>query len=146
MRRGGRKLSRRISELLGNFEQREGERVYDLETDVDLEGGKPDVMTNFSVVATKPTKAAPSVTNKYGFSSLKLPNYCSKPKTKLKKNVIQSGLGGENSILSEDCDWLSAKPSYNLTANERPAWAKKRKDVGESSTQRVAKKMRGIGS
>ena len=111
-----------------------------------MEGGKPDVTTNFSVVATKSTKGAPSVTNKYGFSSLKLPNYCSKSKTKLKKNVIQSGLGGEDSILSEDCDWLSVKTSYNLTANERPALAKKRKDMGESLKQRVAKKMRGTGS
>ena len=146
VRRGGRKLSRRISELLGNFEQREeGERVDDLETDVDLEGGKPNVMTNLSLVATKSTKTAPSVTNKFGFSSLKLPNYCSKPRTKLKKNVIQSGLGGESRILSEGCDWLSAIPSYNLTANERPAGAQKRKDGGESSKQRVAKKMRGFG-
>jgi hypothetical protein len=38
---------------------REGDRVYDLETDVDLEGGKPDVTTNFSVVATKYNKGAP---------------------------------------------------------------------------------------
>ena len=70
---------------------------------------------------------------------------CSKPRTKLKKNVIQSGLGGESRILSEGCDWLSAIPSYNLTANERPAGAQKRKDGGESSKQRVMKKMRGFG-
>ena len=103
------------------------------------------MMTNLSLVATKSTKTAPSITNKFGFSSLKLPNYCSKPRNKLKKNVIQSGLGGESHILSEGCDWLSAIPSYNLTANERPAGAQKRKDGGESSKQRVMKKMRGFG-
>ena len=104
VRRGGRKLSRRISELLGNFEQREeGERVDDLESDVDLEGGKPNLMTNLSLVATKSTKTAPSITNKFGFSSLKLPNYCPKPRNKLKKNVIQSGLGGESG--SDTLSW-----------------------------------------
>ena len=101
----------------------------DLETDVDLEGGKTDVTTNFSVVATKFNPGAPSVVNKYGFSSLKLPNYYSKSKTKLKKNVIQSGLGGEDIILSEDCDWLSVKTSYNLTANEKPGMGKRKREV-----------------
>ena len=143
MRRGGRKLSRRISELLGNFEEKEGDRILELVTDVDLEGGKTEDMANFSVVATNSNTEAPSVINKYGFSSLKLPKYS---KTKLKKNVIKSGLVSGDIIVSEDRDWLSDSTSYKLTANERPASAKKRKEIDESLRQRVAKKKRGTGS
>ena len=138
MRRGGRKFSRRISELLGNFDQKEGDRKLDLETDVDLEGGTTEVTTNFSVVATNSNTEAPSAVNKYGFSSLKLPKYSI---TKLKKNVIKSGLVSGDIIVSEDRDWLSESTPYKLTANERPASAKKRKEIDESLRQRVAKKI-----
>ena len=133
IRSGGRKLSRRMSELLGNFEYSEGGGgVTKLDDDVAncSEGGG----ATFSNLTIK------IKTHKFGPAAIiynSTPNMPGKIKN-VSKNVSGSELVIVSNCESDERDWLSIR---STTANERPASAQKRKlELRESEKQRVVKK------
>ena len=132
IRRGGRKLSRRMSELLGNFECSEGGGgVTKLDDDVAncSEGGP-----TFSNLVIK------IKTHKFGPAAI---IYNSTPNMPGKIRNVSKIVSGSELVIVSNCesgerDWLSIR---STTANERPASAQKRKlELRESEKQSVVKK------
>ena len=133
MRRGGRKLSKRMSELLGIFGEGEKDGIFGLET-----GGTftEDNISSLSSIAL----SLSSVKVNMSLSSRKVETA---PTINLEHGRSET-LFGENRTLLAGCDWPVVLTSTKLTTNGRTG-GRKRKHCGdmESESRFSTKKLRG---
>jgi hypothetical protein len=135
MRRGNRKLSRRMSELLGIFG--EGEKV----SMVGLESGVTILEDNSIFSLPTITLALPSK------SDIIMSSLSTEKQESIKAYHIGSKMAfRDEKTLSAGCDWPVVLPSNNLTTNRKQA-CKKRKRVTDWESEREVdlstKRMRG---
>ena len=135
MRRGNRKLSRRMSELLGIFGEGEGVSMGSLEVGVTtLEDNILHSLSSTTELCSKSDSIS-------ALSSSKAENI------NIKTNHIGTCLKvSEERTLLAGCDWPVGIPSFKLTTNREPAFGKRKRVTDLESEREVdlsTKKMRG---
>jgi hypothetical protein len=133
MRRGNRKLSRRMSELLGIFGEGEGVSMGSLEVGVTtLEDNILHSLSSTTELSSKSDSIS-------ALSSSKAEN--------IKTNHIETCLKvSEERTLLAGCDWPVGIPSFKLTTNRERAFGKRKRVTDWESEREVdlpTKKMRG---
>ena len=148
MRRGGRKVSRRMSELLGRFEMGRGEeetvKMVDMEASVnrgtvrklssnfDRKNCPEEYFENFQCEGPgKARKPSFGVNTKYPISSPQLmPQKTKTNNINLVNNDVSKYLVPVCSEMrSKACDWLSNKRTSMFAANEKPASRKRDREL-----------------
>ena len=128
-RRGGRRISKRMSELLGRFGEENEQKSFNL-NDVNPD----EKITNSKVNAKGPAGRDPAeFTASFGTATMKIMKF------EFTDIVTEQKT---SSGPTEGCDWLAGLPSPELTANRDPV-RKKRKWVQVSGQET---KRRRVGS
>ena len=135
LRAGGRRVSRRISELLENLE---GESK---ENSKSGEGGSR------RLVQTSALAEILGVSNKFGFSTLgNIVKKFDKSENKIKGNVVDVSLFSVGPVAkSGDCDWLPVNNTYKLSTNEKPGILKN-ENMAVDSRSRVQEQKKSVKS
>jgi hypothetical protein len=124
--RKGRRVSRRISELMRSFQEGGGSEVVKLDTGSNDFGQKTNKDTQLSYSLSSEDKQTAIV----GFSH----------------HVESEFVSKENGSVSEGADWLNNISSTKLTANRKPGGGKRKRDGSMESDSNgiiLTKKRRG---